>query len=193
MRTLEEFDLYFCQDISHPLLHEEVDIIRATINKHKDQLILQANENDLINAANDYRITVESIRNFEQFISYFSKDVRLLEREFHKYERNIENRGHEEIFKHIEENLLPKGYSIQMEAEFLRVKVHAYANYVLFGRVDGVVCLAGYQPSPTTSLVSFEIIKRNMDEPKSVVQLIGMIIRGQRPVLHILTDMNSFT
>ena len=156
-------------------------------------MILQANENDLIDVANRYLITVESIRNFEQFISCFSKDVRLLNTDIPKYKWDIENGGHSEIFKHIGENLLPKGYSCEIEQRFLKVPV--YDSKVYFGRVDGVVCIPDCQPCSSISLVSFDISRNieDLNESKSVVELIGMTIRSQQPVLHIRTDMNTFT
>ena len=98
------------------------------------------------------------------------------------------------IFKHIDNYLLPEGYSCETKQKSLEVKVPVYPNTVFVGRVDGIVCVPGDDITGNSVLIAIEIKRDviNACQPQSVLEFCGMTIRSSYPVLHILTDMDTF-
>lgn len=68
-------------------------------------------------------------------------------------------------------------------------------NYEFVGRVDAVVCNPNCNLEPYRLFISFEIERdiKDAKETESVMRLLGLTIKSIYPVIHILTDMNTFT
>lgn len=108
---------------------------------------------------------------------------------------NCEVPSYPTIFEHIKTHLLSEGYSCENDFQLIEAKVPDYPNLMYVGRVDGVVCKLNDAFKSSSAIIAFEI-KRNIKdakEPQSVLELVGVLIRSQYPVLHILTDMDTFT
>ena len=89
---------------------------------------------------------------------------------------------------------------------FLKIKVPSFPDYMFVGRLDGIICQQQQQQKQqnddgqinsklASTFVAFEIkqILEEDTQSSSLLQLIGALIKSQYPVLHILTDMNTFT
>lgn len=160
-----------------------------------------ATDEQLKHVAATYFISCEPIQDYEKF-DYFSGvsliDMKKLTLDnIPKYEwtTNCEVSSYPTIFEHIKTHLLPEGYSCENDFQLIEAKVPDYTNLMYVGRVDGVVCKLNDAFKSSSAIIAFEIIRNIKDakEPQSVFELVGVLIRSQYPVLHILTDMDTFT
>ena len=165
--------------------------------------MLTATDEQLKHAAATYFISCEPIPDYEKFVNYFSgvslidmKKLTLDNIEKYEWTTNREVASYPTIFEHIKTHLLPEGYSCKNgDVQLIEVKVPDYPNLMYVGQVDGVVCKLNDAFQSSSAIIAFEI-KCNIDDAKesqSVFELVGLLIRSQYPVLHILTDMNTFT